>query len=90
MPPEFMTNAYDREVAENARVGDYVGAPITAARAGTSYTLSSSNGDDAFLRYRHVRPDNGEGHRRHYGRATSARTLTLRTRVRLHRIDHGR
>ncbi len=50
--PAFSDDAYTREVAENARVGTYVGAPITAVRADATpnpYTLTSSTGDDAFF-----------------------------------------
>ena len=41
MPPEFTRASYTLEVAENARVGHYVGGPVMAARV-DSYDLVSS------------------------------------------------
>ena len=44
VPPSFEVSPLTREVAENARVGHYVGAPVTAARA-IAYSLTSGSHD---------------------------------------------
>ena len=43
--PVFPVGPVTREVAENARIGDYVGAPVRAAGVGNMYTLGSGVGD---------------------------------------------
>ena len=47
-PPDFSVSSLTREVAENARVGHYVGAPVTAMGA-ISYSLSSGSQDHTFF-----------------------------------------
>ena len=44
VPPSFEVSPLTREVAENARVGHYVGAPVTAERA-IAYSLNSGSQD---------------------------------------------
>ena len=44
IPPSFEVSSLTREVAENARVGHYVGAPVTAERV-SAYSLTSGSHD---------------------------------------------
>ena len=44
VPPSFEVSPLTIEVAENARVGHYVGAPVTAGRA-IDYSLTSGSLD---------------------------------------------
>ena len=43
--PAFPVGPVTREVAENARIGDYVGPPVTADGEGNTYTLDSGNNE---------------------------------------------
>ncbi len=46
LPPAFTAQAFERLVAENARVDDRVGDPVVATGATIGYTLSSGNDED--------------------------------------------